>query len=377
MQLTLVMGTRPEVIKLAPLILEAKRRKHDVTVVLTGQHRHMALPLLQFFGIEPDLDLDVMAPNQTLTSLSAHVLQKLDANKDKIQADYLIVQGDTTSAAMAGYWGFCHKIPVVHVEAGLRTYDLTAPFPEEANRQLIGRIADLHFAPTRASATALKKEQISQRKIHTVGNTAIDSLHIVLKKLESGEIPLGEKMSAEITQFVGGSPLVLVTAHRRENFGSAFEDMCNGILSIVESDPDLKVVYPVHPNPNVRQPVEKMLKQHPQILLCDPQPYVAFIDLMKRADVLLTDSGGVQEEGPTLRKPIIVMRNTTERPEGLKAGFSKLVGTNTKKIKSETLKALKAGCKGRGKNPYGDGKTSARIVRTLERSFVKANKKSA
>lgn len=377
MKLTLVMGTRPEVIKLAPLILEAKRRKHSVTVVLTGQHRHMALPLLQFFGIEPDLDLDVMVPNQTLTSLSASVLQKLDAQQDKIKADYLIVQGDTTSAAMAAYWGFCHRIPVVHVEAGLRTYDLTAPFPEEANRQLIGRIADLHFAPTKASAAALKKEQIPLGKIHTVGNTAIDALHIVLQKLKSGAIPLGEKMSAEISQFVGDSKLVLVTAHRRENFGHAFEDMCRGILSIAESNPDVKIVYPVHPNPNVRQPVEKMLKQHPQILLCDPQPYVAFIDLMKRADVLLTDSGGVQEEGPTLRKPIIVMRNTTERPEGLKAGYSKLVGTDARKIKTETLKALKSGCKGRGKNPYGDGKTSARIIAILGRTLEKTNKKTA
>jgi len=374
MVITIVLGTRPEVIKLAPVILEGRRRGHTVKVVLTGQHRHMALPLLHFFGITPDVDLDVMVPGQTLTGLSGRVLAKLDAEKDAVSGDVILVQGDTTSAFIAAYWAFCNKIPVGHVEAGLRTYDLMAPFPEEANRQLIGRLAAFHFAPTKTALIALRKEGVGPSKIHNVGNTAIDALLYTMKRLKEASgvgIADSEKLSQQVREFIGENPLVLVTAHRRESFGEGFEGICSGIKQVAEARPDVKFVYPVHPNPNVRGPVERLLAGYSNILLCDPVPYVGFVELMQRASVLLTDSGGIQEEGPTLRKPIIVMREETERPEGVTVGFAKLVGTDSGKIRRETLKALKNGCKGRGKNPYGDGKSAGRIIGVLGRHAVK------
>lgn len=365
MRLSVLIGTRPEAIKLAPLILEAKRRKHRVCVILTGQHRDIVLPLLKFFGITPDIQLDVMQPNQSLSSLSARILEKMDATQDQIEADFLIVQGDTTSACMAGYWGFCHRIPLVHVEAGLRTYDLHSPFPEEANRQLLSRIAQIHFAPTSESARALRQERLSSStQIHQVGNTAIDALLYVLnsfkKKKQSG-------LSDKIDSFIQNSKLVVVTAHRRENLGENLERICSALLEIVKADPQIKIVFPVHPNPNVKNTVEKLLAKHPQILLNEPLGYAEFIALMQEADVLLTDSGGVQEEGPTLRKPILVLRDKTERPEGVRAGFSKLVGCDPRKIKQMTLQALRTGCKVKRQSPYGDGKASQKILKILEK----------
>ena len=369
MKLAVVLGTRPEVIKLAPVILEAKKKGHTVQVIFTGQHQHLALPLLDFFGIKYDLNLEVMTPNQTLTELSQRLLTRLDQEKSSILgADFILVQGDTTSAFVAGYWGFLNKIKVVHVEAGLRTYDLHAPFPEEANRQLIGRIASQHFAPTRAAAEALRKENVAAKQIHTVGNTGIDALLFAVKKIKQDQIPVAERVDSSILNYIEGHKLVLVTAHRRENFGTGFRTMCEGIRALADSSPDVRVVYPVHPNPQVREPVEKYLSRHERIMLCNPLPYVGFIQLMSKAAVLLTDSGGIQEEGPTLRKPIIVMRESTERPEGVKAGFAKLVGTDSKKILKETVKALKTGCRVKKKNPYGDGKTSARIISILKKS---------
>lgn len=368
MKITVVLGTRPELIKFAPIIHECQKRGHSVHVVSTGQHREMLNPLFKFFDFSSDTNLDVMVPNQKLTTLSSKVLSALDTHQSRIEdADFLLVQGDTTSACIAAYWGFCRGIPVAHVEGGLRTYDLKAPFPEEANRQIISRISSCHFAPTQAAAVSLKREKVFG-KVHVVGNTAIDALHYTLNRLKEGNVTSGLRMPKEIAQFVGKNPLVLVTAHRRESFGKGFQGICEGISRIADSR-DVKVVYPVHPNPNVRTPVEKSLANHPNILLTPPLPYVGFVELMKRADVLLTDSGGIQEEGPSLRKPILVMREETERPEGVKAGFSKLIGTDPKKISKETLKALKNPFSGAGKNPFGDGKSAIRITKILESTY--------
>jgi UDP-N-acetylglucosamine 2-epimerase (non-hydrolysing) len=365
--LTVIFGTRPEIVKLAPVIHAAKRRGHRIKAVLTGQHRDMAVPLLKFFKIAPDLDLDVMMPNQTLGALSERILEAMNVNQERLKADCLIVQGDTTSAFMASYWAFCQKIPVAHVEAGLRTYDLGAPYPEEGNRQLIGRLADFHFAPTLQATKALENEQVHKERIFTVGNTAIDALQYALEEISALSLTQIPDLTPELVRFVGGHSLILVTAHRRESFGEGFDGICEGIKKIADSREDIRLVYPVHPNPNVRSPVEKHLESHPRILLCDPIPYVGFVALMKRASVLLTDSGGIQEEGPTLRKPIIVMREKTERPEGVTAGFSKLVGTDPGLIVHTTLTALDKGLQTNLENPYGDGKSALRIIETLEK----------
>lgn len=371
-ELIFVFGTRPEVIKLSPLILEARRRGHAARVILTGQHRDLALPLLRYFGIEATMDLDVMSSNQSLSGLSQRILSGMDAlpfHPGSPGGRYLVVQGDTTSAFAASYWALCNRVPVAHVEAGLRTYDLDSPFPEEANRQLIGRIARLHFAPTLQAARNLKAEQIFSHRIHLVGNTAIDALKYVVEKerLLERDALFHPEVPTEIGQFVGDRMMVLVTAHRRESFGPGFERICEGIRRVADSSSDVRIVYPVHPNPNVRSTVRRMLGTHPRILLCDPLPFVGFTALMSRANALLTDSGGVQEEGPTLRKPIIVMRDKTERPEGVQAGFAVLVGTDPALIERETVRALRDGLRTENENPYGDGKAAPRIMDALER----------
>ena len=369
MRLTFVLGTRPEVIKLAPVILEAQKRRHHTKVILTGQHAQLAGPLLEFFGIKPTLDLNVMSANQSLTSLSARLLEKLDGHKDRLQADFLLTQGDTTSAFIASYWAFCNGIQVAHVEAGLRTHNIRNPFPEEANRQLIGRIADLHFAPTQAARSALRKENISKSRIHVVGNTGIDALFFSLEKIQAGEaVALKERLNPEVLKWAGERRIALVTAHRRESFGQPLQDLCHGLLKLVDAVDDLCIIYPVHPNPNVQKQVKKLLAKHPKILLIEPLPYVAFVTLMQKASIILTDSGGVQEEAPSLKKPILVLRETSERPEGIRKGFAKLVGTNPETIYREGLKALKKGCTGKGNNPYGDGQAAKKILQALERA---------
>lgn len=376
LKLTIVLGTRPEVIKLAPVVHEAKRLGHDVKVVFSGQHREMGKALMKSLGIQSDFDLDVMAPGQTLSSLSSKVINQLDANeKHFLDSDYLLVQGDTTTSFVAAYWAFCKRIPIAHVEAGLRTYDLTAPFPEEGNRQLIGRIADLHFAPTDQAEKALLKEKVSKEKVFSVGNTGIDALHFVLKMLKDpasrAQITEQERVPAKVDEFIGANKMVLITAHRRESFGEGLEGICRGILRLAEANPDIRFVYPVHPNPKVQETVRSFLGSQANLLLCDPLPYTAFVDLMARSEILLTDSGGVQEEAPSLKKPILVLRETTERPEGVKLGFAKLVGFNPDKIFREATAALKKGHQGKGKNPYGDGKASVRILKELERAAKK------
>ena len=366
LMMSVVMGTRPEIIKLAPVIHAGKKAGHRMSVVLTGQHKEMIYPLLRFFEIKPDLELDVMVPDQGLTTLSEKILSGLNECKGELaDSDVMIVQGDTTSALMAAYWGFCHRIAVAHVEAGLRTCDLSSPFPEEGNRQLISRIATLHFAPTVQATVSLCNESVPSDKVYSVGNTSIDALQFALKKIQNVEFSKIFGLDSVLAQFVGEKRLVVVTAHRRESFGDEFEGICKGILDLAESRDDLRIVYPVHPNPNVRNMVKRTLGNHSRILLCEPLPYIEFVALLKRAEVILTDSGGIQEEGPTLRKPILVMRKKTERPEGVSAGFSRLVGTDPKKILEESLLALANGLQTEALNPYGDGESSLRIIDTL------------
>lgn len=367
MKLTFVLGTRPEVIKLAPVILEAKKRGHKTTIALTGQHAQLALPLLKFFGLRPSLDLKVMSANQSLTALSGRLMEKLDSVAGRLEGDFLLTQGDTTSAFIASYWAFCRRQKVAHVEAGLRTYRLDSPFPEEGNRQLISRLATLHFAPTQAARAALLRENADRSRICVTGNTAIDALAFTLQRLkEPARIEKKETLDPAVLRWISGRKLALVTAHRRESFGKPFDNLCRGLLAFLDSAPDVCAVYPVHPNPNVRKTVSRRLGKHPRILLVQPLPYVAFVTLMSKSSLIFTDSGGVQEEAPTLRKPILVLRDTSERPEGIEKGFARLVGTDARKIHQEGLRALRKGCEGRGKNPYGDGHAAARILDALQ-----------
>ncbi len=376
MQIFIVLGTRPELIKLAPLIHESQKRGHQAKVILTGQHREMMNPLLDFFGITPDFDLNVMTHNQSLTSLSQRVLEGLNLMQERTHGigspDYFIVQGDTTSAFAAAFWAFCNKIPIGHVEAGLRTRDLSSPFPEEGNRQLISRLADLHFAPTSDAAAALHSEQIPSHSVFTVGNTSIDTLLHSLQRIRGGDVPEQHRLPQGIREFAFGRKVILVTAHRRENQGEGIRDICQAIREIIERSPGAGAIYPVHPNPNVREPVRRLLADHPRILLCDPLPYGGFIELMALSDLLLTDSGGIQEEAPSLRRPILVMRKETERPEGVAAGFSRLVGTRPSAIVSAALEALANPQVPDTPNPYGDGQAARRILDTLEARYGRA-----
>jgi UDP-N-acetylglucosamine 2-epimerase (non-hydrolysing) len=361
MKLTTIFGTRPETIKCAPLTREGLKRGHEVKIAFTGQHREMALPLLDFFGLKADMDLNLMRPGQTLSSLSGMMLSELDNNSDLKNTDAVLVQGDTTSAFIGAYWAFLNRIPVIHLEAGLRTYRLDAPFPEEANRQLIGRIAALHLAPTQEAVNYLLSEKIHPTLIHNIGNTGIDALHEVLKR--------GSKLPSEIQAYLGDSKMILITGHRRENFGEGFKNICKAIQLLSEDLPDHKFIYPVHLNPAVQEIVLPMLGKLPNVMLVKPADYLDFIALQKRADVILTDSGGVQEEAPSLRVPILVMRESTERPEGVSAGFAKLVGTDTELIRMSVHSALTEGCQGRGENPFGDGKSSQRAWDLFETFF--------
>ncbi len=366
LKISIILGTRPEVIKLAPVVHAARTFGHRVKLITTGQHRELTYPLLKFFDLQPDLDLDVMTADQSLTGLSERILRGLNQHSETLKdSDYIFVQGDTVTACLGAYWGFYSRIPVAHVEAGLRTYDLGAPFPEEGNRQLIGRISRFHFAPTLQAAMALEKEGVDPSSIYKVGNTSIDALNWAMVKL--GERSLSElsEVPRSVAEFASQGRFILLTAHRRESFGPGFEGICEGVLGLLKSQSDIRVIYPVHPNPQVRDRVRKRLGGHERILLCDPLAYVGFLALLRAAEVVLTDSGGVQEEAPTLRKPILVLREKTERPEGVEAGFSQLVGTHPGTIIKATQAALKNGLSTKASNPYGDGQASTRMMKIL------------
>lgn len=356
-----IFGTRPEAVKMAPVVRElAGRPEIESQVCVTAQHRQMLDQVLDLFGIQPHIDLDLMQPGQSLAGLTARVLTHLDPVLADIQPDWILIQGDTTTVASAALLAYYHQIKVGHVEAGLRTGDKFQPFPEEVNRQIAGVIADLHFAPTEQSRQNLLRENIPAERIVVTGNTAIDALHWVVKQpFDFATLNLG-----------AGNPysrLVLVTAHRRENFGQPLEDICLALRTLAEHYPgDLHFVYPVHLNPNVQGPVYRALSDLPNITLLPPLDYLPLVNIMKRAALVLTDSGGLQEEAPGLGVPTLVLRNTTERPEGVQAGTLKLVGTDPEVIIREARRLLDdpaahAAMAG-AVNPYGDGTAARQIV---------------
>lgn len=366
MKFLFVFGTRPEAIKLCPLVLHLKT-KVQVEVCITGQHKELIAPILTLFQITPDYDLALLQPNQTLSDLSARCIQEITKIYQIVQPDCVIVQGDTTTSMCAALSAFYQKIPVAHVEAGLRTYELYSPFPEEMNRQLTSRIAQFHFVPTLCNKNNLISEGCDPEKIFMTGNTGIDALQWVLK---NRPVPVDSIVD------INHKKLILVTGHRREHFGVPFEKLCYGIKKIAEMFQDVIIVYPVHLNPNVQKPVQKILSGCDNIKLIAPQEYPNFVSLMAKASLILTDSGGVQEEAPSLRVPILVMRDTTERQESAEQGFSFLVGTDPEKIVSFAKKCLleKDFYHPIGVNPYGDGKAVEKISAILQ-SKINVNKK--
>lgn len=360
-KLLFVLGTRPEALKLAPLIALAKRDKAFKTkICLTGQHREMVDQVFDFFKLCPDYDLNLMQKGQTLGDLTQRVFLKFHGVLRREKPDLIIVQGDTTTAFTIALQAFYEKIPVAHVEAGLRSYDKYQPFPEEVNRVLISHLADYHFAPTRQARSNLLREGVSSSKIFVTGNTVVDALRSIHQKLSGMTIRAGRR------------PFILVTAHRRENLGKPMVDICEALLKIVRSFPKVEIVFPVHLNPKVRKTVFAKLKKHPRIVLCPPLVYNEFVRKMSEAIFILTDSGGVQEEAPSFGKRVLVMREVTERPEGVRAGIAKLVGTDPKKIFREASRLLSSprNRQKNFKNPYGDGKASLRILKILKQKVI-------
>ena len=375
-----VFGTRPEAIKMAPLVkaFQAEPENFETFVCVTGQHRQMLDQVLNLFEITPDFDLNIMKAGQDLYDVTARVLTGMRDVFEKVTPDVVLVHGDTTTSTAAALAAFYRQIPVGHVEAGLRTHNIYSPFPEEMNRQITGRIAAYNFAPTILSKTNLLTENIAENSIFVTGNTVIDALHWVTKKLKSSD-----SMQLELTTFlknsgydvnrlVNGKKLVLITGHRRENFGDGFISMCSAIKTLNEKYPDVDFVYPMHLNPNVRKPIAEVFGTTPpeNMFFIEPLDYLPFVFLMEKSDIVLTDSGGIQEEAPGLGKPVLVMRDTTERPEALEAGTVKLVGTNFEKIVAEVSKLLDDKdyyeTMSKAVNPYGDGMACPRILTALK-----------
>ena len=376
----LVFGTRPEAIKMAPLVkaFQAEPEKFETFVCVTGQHRQMLDQVLNLFEITPDFDLDIMKAGQDLYDVTARVLTGMRDVFEKVVPDVVLVHGDTTTSTAAALAAFYKQIPVGHVEAGLRTHNIYSPWPEEMNRQITGRIAAYNFAPTPLSRKNLLTENVAEKSIFVTGNTVIDALHWVTKKLKSSDSMQAEltgflkKSGYDVTRLTGGKKLVLITGHRRENFGDGFISMCSAIKTLNEKYPDVDFVYPMHLNPNVRKPIAEVFGTVPpaNMFFIEPLDYLPFVFLMEKSDVVLTDSGGIQEEAPGLGKPVLVMRDTTERPEALEAGTVKLVGTDFEKIVSEVSKLLddKEYYEKMSKavNPYGDGMACLRILAALK-----------
>lgn len=365
-KIVVIFGTRPEAIKLAPVILALKADpRFNCRVCVTAQHREMLDQVLRVFGIVPDVDLNLMLPNQTLAGLTVRAIEALNYYLAEEKPDMVMVQGDTTTVFCAALSAFYQHIPIAHVEAGLRTHNLTSPWPEEANRVLTSHIADLHFAPTSKSRENLLKEGISAEKIFVTGNTVIDALLFALKKIKDDppDIPV---LPNYLMQPASEVPLVLITGHRRENFGEGFQNICSAISQLADRFPHVAFVYPVHLNPNVQKPVHDLLTDHRNIYLISPLDYLPFVALMNRATLILTDSGGIQEEAPSLGKPVLVMRDTTERPEAIEMGTVKIVGTSVTAILegADTILTDDNAYNEMANtvNPYGDGRASGRII---------------
>lgn len=359
-----IFGTRPETIKLAPVVKELESHPKQIIskVLATAQHRHMMDPFVKIFNIKTDYDLNVMKSNQTLFDISATTLRRIENVFIKEKPHLILVQGDTTTAFIASLAAYYLKIPVGHVEAGLRTQNKYSPFPEEMNRRLVGVIADLHLAPTQTAKKNLLKEGIDSKNIFVTGNTVIDALFLILKRPFVFAHPVLKEMDFR------NKKVILVTAHRRESFGKPLQEIFKAIRQIANNS-DIEIIYPVHLNPNVKKTADKILSGIKNIHLIEPLDYISFIHLMNKSYLILTDSGGVQEEAPSLGKPVLVLRNVTERPEGIKAGVAVLVGTNRRKI-INTVSALLSSKiayqkMARAKNPYGDGKAAQRIIKII------------
>jgi len=359
-----VVGTRPEAIKMVPVILALKSQQWTkVRVLATAQHRHMLDQVLQFFEILPDIDLNIMRPNQQLSKLTARLLLNIDDVLGVEQPDVVLAQGDTTTVMTVALACFYNRIPFGHVEAGLRTWDMQYPFPEEANRVIAGRLARWHFSPTQRSRQNLLREGLSDNNITVTGNTVIDALFMAVGKNPKLPIDLNPDQR-----------LILVTAHRRENFGEPFRNVCLALRTLAKRNTDVQFLYPVHPNPNVLNVAQEMLGGIENIFLCAPLDYAPFIAAMIRSHIILTDSGGVQEEAPALGKPVLVLRDETERPEAVEEGVVKLVGPNYQRIVEETQRLLDDEsayrAMARGVSPYGDGHAAERIVSVLQEHFA-------
>ncbi len=366
-KLLILFGTRPEAIKMAPLVKEFQ--KHPTTfetkVCVTAQHREMLDQVLDFFEITPDFDLDLMKPGQNLYGLTADIITNMKPVLDEFQPDYVLVHGDTTTTMAGSIAAFYSGAKVCHVEAGLRTHNKQSPFPEEVNRQITGRIADFHFAPTTTSKENLLLENIQEDSILITGNTVIDAVVVSIDKVN--EAP--SDLILNLAEKLGDRDMILVTGHRRENHGDGFIRICEALKTIALDNADRVIVYPVHLNPKVQEPVQRILTEVSNVMLIDPLAYQDFIWMMNRAKLIITDSGGVQEEAPSLGKPVLVMRDTTERPEAVAAGTVVLVGTDTNLIVSEALDLLnneeRFETMSRLHNPYGDGQACARIVQFI------------
>lgn len=362
-KISIIFGTRPEAIKMAMLVHAFKKDSNlSVNVCFSGQHREMVLPIIDFFGLTIDHSMDIMTPNQTLAGLSSKALQAFDAYFEATNPDLVFVQGDTTTAMCAATAAFYRKIKIGHVEAGLRTYDLYAPFPEEFNRQVISRIASIHFAPTELAASNLLQEKIDPSTVFITGNTVIDALMFTKQKIAAQP----DQYKQTYSWSKDSKPYVLITGHRRENFGEGFEHICEAINALAQRYPHFNFVYPVHLNPQVQKPVYQHLSGKDNIYLTAPFDYIQFTDLLADCYLILTDSGGVQEEAPSLGKPVLVMRDTTERQEAIDAGVAKLVGTNKQLIIDEVSKLIDDPAEyhrmSNTQNPYGAGDASEKIL---------------
>ncbi|MEY9558808.1 non-hydrolyzing UDP-N-acetylglucosamine 2-epimerase [Sinorhizobium fredii] len=374
MKILTVFGTRPEAIKMAPLVgMLREQPTIDARVCVTAQHRQMLDQVLNLFEIEPNYDLDIMKPGQSLSGITSEILVRIEPILKDFSPDMVLVHGDTSTTLATTLASYYHQIPVGHVEAGLRTGNIYSPWPEEANRKLTGALTKLHFAPTEESRLNLLREGVSSDEIHITGNTVIDALLQVRSKLET-DARLASDLAGRFS-FLGGGRLVLITGHRRENFGEGFERICTAIQQLSKEFPSDDFVYPVHLNPNVREPVERILYGLPNVHLIEPLEYLPFVYLMTRAHIILTDSGGIQEEAPSLGKPVLVMRETTERPEAVKAGTVKLVGTDVAEIAAGVRQLMNDKSAydrmAFAHNPYGDGQACIRILSAIQHAFLK------
>ena len=368
-RILVVFGTRPEAIKMAPLVHELKSdARFDVKTCVTGQHREMLDQVLALFSIEPEYDLNIMQPGQTLAQVTSRILLGLDEVLEAFKPSVVLVHGDTATTFAASLAAYYKQIPVGHIEAGLRTGNIYSPWPEEGNRKLTACLTNFHFAPTDTSKENLIKESYSSDSIFITGNTVIDALFMIRDRLVK-DTSLSAELDTQFPMLDENKRLILVTGHRRESFGGGFERICEALLTTAKQFPDCQILYPVHLNPNVQEPVNRLLVDVDNIHLIEPQQYLPFIYLMTKAHIILTDSGGIQEEAPSLGKPVLVMRDTTERPEAVEAGTVKLVGTDTQTIVNELVKLLTDTeayeAMSRAHNPYGDGLACKRIATVL------------